>query len=81
MVEAKSKEIQALKDSIAAQKLKLNELQGVKQGGCISQEEVMQILMLGDLLNTEIGNIAFGVDEHYQWQLLELTFNANKLIF
>ena len=41
----------------------------------------MQILMLGDLLNTEIGNIAFGVDEHYQWQLLELTFNANKLIF
>ena len=37
--------------------------------------------MLGDLINSEIGNIAFGVDEHYQWQLLELTFNANKLIF
>ncbi len=37
--------------------------------------------MLGDLINKEIGDIAFGVDANYSWQLLDIMINANKAIF
>lgn len=37
--------------------------------------------MISDMVNAEIGSVAFGVDENYQWQLLDLILEANKVVF
>jgi len=34
--------------------------------------------MLSDLINAEVANVAFGVDQNYQWQLLDLIMQATK---
>ena len=60
----------------------LCELQGYTNGKDVIQtHEVMQIIMISDMINAEVANVAFGVNENYQWQLLDLILQANKVVF
>ena len=47
----------------------------------VTEEEVVQIDLLGDKLNTEMGHITFGCPEGYNWQLLDDLGEASVILF
>lgn len=47
----------------------------------VTQEDVIKIDLLGDKLNQETGNIAFGVPDAYNWALLDHVSEGLKLVF
>lgn len=37
----------------------------------MTEEQVIEIDILGDKLNTQVGHLTFGVPEGYNWQVLD----------
>lgn len=47
----------------------------------ITEEEITKAVSMGDIITHEISTIAFGVNANYDWHILELIDEADKLAY